>query len=162
MHCDASSYYKATRTKFISVRCQLFLGQAQLKPATAQKLKEVMAWKGDPARGIPRQCFISDSDLAAMQLPPMRSFDAEILKVMRKTYHALGETLGGDAVGTLPKSEILPGCNMPAICSCCVRRGSLPLSCNSDSQGNRILFPDESISRLETLCRRFDASSHAL
>jgi cyanate lyase len=68
--------------------CQLFLGQAQLKPDTAEKLKDI----------VPQ---ISDQDLAAMQLPPMRGFDAEILKEpnVYRTYEAI--THYGEAIKML-------------------------------------------------------------
>lgn len=46
---------------------QLFMNQAQLKPATAIKLKEV----------VPN---IADSDLAVMQRIPFRSFDPSIMQ----------------------------------------------------------------------------------
>ena len=68
--------------------CQLFLGQAQLKPATAEKLKKIV-----PA--------IDDGDLAAMQEPPMRGFDSEILKEpnVYRTYEAI--THYGEAIKML-------------------------------------------------------------
>lgn len=57
---------------------QLFLGQAQLKPATATKLKELMPG-------------ISDADIEAMQGCPMRGFDDAILKEpnVYRTYEAI-------------------------------------------------------------------------
>ena len=57
---------------------QLFLGQAQLKPATATKLKELLP-------------DIEDFDLINMQKPPMRGFDEEILKEpnVYRTYEAI-------------------------------------------------------------------------
>ena len=68
--------------------CQLFLGQAQLKPATAQKLKKIV-----PA--------IDEGDLTAMQEPPMRGFDSEILKEpnVYRTYEAI--THYGEAIKML-------------------------------------------------------------
>lgn len=50
-HCGLTNAYAA----------QLFFNQAHLKPATAAKLRELVA--------------ISQSDLALMQLPPMRTYD---------------------------------------------------------------------------------------
>jgi cyanate lyase len=68
--------------------CQLFLGQAQLKPETAEKLKHI----------IPS---ISDEDLNAMMLPPMRGFNSEILKEpnVYRTYEAI--THYGEAIKML-------------------------------------------------------------
>jgi len=68
--------------------CQLFLGQAQLKPGTAEKLKKIVP-------------DISDADLSAMQAPPMRGFDSEILKEpnVYRTYEAI--THYGEAIKML-------------------------------------------------------------
>ena len=68
--------------------CQLFLGQAQLKKDTAEKLKGI----------VPQ---INDHDLAAMQMPPMRGFDSEILKEpnVYRTYEAI--THYGEAIKML-------------------------------------------------------------
>ena len=67
---------------------QLFLGQAQLKPATAVKLKDALP-------------DIEDFDLLAMQKPPMRGFDEDILKEpnVYRTYEAI--THYGMAIKTL-------------------------------------------------------------
>ena len=58
--------------------CQLFLGQAQLKPETAKKLKKVL-----PA--------LQDEDIKAMQGAPMRTFADDILKEpnVYRTYEAI-------------------------------------------------------------------------
>mmetsp|Transcript_35976 Transcript_35976/g.88526 ORF Transcript_35976/g.88526 Transcript_35976/m.88526 type:complete len:228 (+) Transcript_35976:22-705(+) len=67
---------------------QLFLGQAQLKPARADALK----------KAVPG---ISDADLKAMQRAPMRGFDSEILKEpnVYRTYEAI--THYGEAIKML-------------------------------------------------------------
>ena len=68
--------------------CQLFLGQAQLKPPTAEKLKAL----------IPS---IEDGDMLAMQGAPMRGFNDEILKEpnVYRTYEAI--THYGEAIKML-------------------------------------------------------------
>ena len=57
--------------------CQLMLGQAQLKPGSREKLKSVLS--------------LSDDVLDDMELAPMRSWDAEILKEpnVYRTYEAV-------------------------------------------------------------------------
>ena len=68
--------------------CQLFLGQAQLKPATAAKLQAALP-------------ELAEADIAAMQGAPMRGFDDEILKEpnVYRTYEAI--THYGLAIKTL-------------------------------------------------------------
>ena len=67
---------------------QLFLGQAQLKPGTAEKLKALMP-------------ELTEADLEAMQGCPMRGFSDEILKEpnVYRTYEAI--THYGMAIKTL-------------------------------------------------------------
>jgi len=68
--------------------CQLFLGQAQLKPETAVKLKAALP-------------ELADADVKAMQVAPMRGFDEAILKEpnVYRTYEAI--THYGMAIKTL-------------------------------------------------------------
>ena len=68
--------------------CQLFLGQAQLKPGTKEKLKEVLPG-------------ITENDLDAMEGAPFRGFNDEILKEpnVYRTYEAI--THYGLAIKTL-------------------------------------------------------------
>ena len=68
--------------------CQLFLGQAQLKPDTAVKLKAALP-------------TLTAADISAMQGAPMRGFDDEILKEpnVYRTYEAV--THYGMAIKTL-------------------------------------------------------------
>jgi cyanate lyase len=58
--------------------CQLLLGQAQLTPATAEKLKAALPG-------------LDDADIKAMMRPPFRTFDDEILKEpnVYRTYEAI-------------------------------------------------------------------------
>ena len=58
--------------------CQLLLGQAKLAPSTAPKLLGLLP-------------ELSESDVKAMQAPPMRGFDEEILKEpnVYRTYEAI-------------------------------------------------------------------------
>ena len=67
---------------------QIFFGQAQLKPKTADKLKATLPG-------------LTDADLAAMQGAPMRGFDDAILKEpnVYRTYEAV--THYGLAIKTL-------------------------------------------------------------
>ena len=67
---------------------QLFLGQAQLKPATAEKLKAALP-------------DLEDDDVKGMQGAPMRGFEDEILKEpnVYRTHEAI--THYGEAIKTL-------------------------------------------------------------